>query len=428
MRRRLPYLCAHTTFRCCAGAAAVVGIADPTSAAGRRTTTPTTSALSIADPTSAPTWPMFAVLSPDGRTTLAPDASAHVPPRELAVKLYRAMVRTQALDDIFFQAQRQGRISFYLTSTGEEALQVGSGAALTLDDTVFAQYREVGVLLWRGFTVQQCADQCVANVDDLGKGRMMPIHYGSKALNFHTISSPLGTQIPQAVGAAYALKMDRKRAVAMVYFGEGAASEGDFHAGLNMAATLEAPVLFFCRNNGYAISTPTKEQFRGDGVVSRAAGYGMHAVRVDGNDAFAVYAAVRAAREVAVTHSKPVLIEAMTYRRGHHSTSDDSTRYRSVEEIKAWQEHRDPVKRLRTYLHGRGWWTDTEETALRDAERLAVITALEAAERKPKPPLSMMFEDVYKEKPPHLARQEAALHQHLRLHPEHHPHGTADSH
>ena len=122
--------------------------------------------------------------------------------------------------------------------------------------------------------MQQCADQCVANVDDLGKGRMMPIHYGSKALNFHTISSPLGTQIPQAVGAAYALKLDRKRAVAMVYFGEGAASEGDFHAGLNMAATLEAPVLFFCRNNGYAISTPTKEQFRGDGIAGRGVALG----------------------------------------------------------------------------------------------------------------------------------------------------------
>lgn len=116
----------------------------------------------------------------------------------------------------------------------------------------------------------------------------------------------------------------------------------------------------------------------------------------------------------------------MTYRRGHHSTSDDSTRYRSVDEIKAWQDHRDPVKRLRAFLEGRGWWSDADETALRDAERLAAITALEAAERKPKPPLSMMFEDVYKDKPPHLARQEAALHQHIRRHPD--QYRTTDSH
>lgn len=260
---------------------------------------PTTSHCALVDPTASPTWPMFAVLAPDGRTTLEED-TPHVPPHDLSLAMYRMMVRVQELDGIFFQAQRQGCISFYMTSAGEEGLQVGSSAALTLDDTIFAQYREVGVLLFRGFTLQQVADQCCSNVDDVGKGRQMPIHYGSKSLNFHTISSPLGTQIPQAVGAAYALKMDGKQAVAVAYFGEGAASEGDFHAGLNMAATLEAPVLFFCRNNGYAISTPAWEQYRGDGIVSRAAGYGIHAIRVDGNDAFAVYAAVRAARQMAV--------------------------------------------------------------------------------------------------------------------------------
>ena len=185
----------------------------------------------------------------------------------------------------------------------------GSASALSPSDIIFAQYREVGVLLWRGFTVQQCADQCFSNEADLGKGRQMPVHYGSQQFNFQTISSPLATQMPQAVGAAYSLKLSNADSIAVCYFGEGAASEGDFHAALNFSATLEAPMIFFCRNNGYAISTSSAEQFRGDGIVSRAAGYGIHAIRVDGNDVFAVHMATAAAREIALTQSCPVLIE-----------------------------------------------------------------------------------------------------------------------
>jgi len=141
----------------------------------------------------------------------------------------------------------------------DAALPVGSAAALSNEDMVFAQYREHGVLLWRGFSIQEAVDQCFSNIGDKGKGRQMPIHYGSRRLHFQTISSPLGTQIPQAVGAAYAFKVQQKDAVAICYFGEGAASEGDFHAALNFSATLDVPVLFFCRNNGYAISTPSSE-------------------------------------------------------------------------------------------------------------------------------------------------------------------------
>ena len=180
-----------------------------------------------------------------------------------------------------------------MQAAGEEAVVVGSAAGLKPQDVIFAQYREVGALLWRGFTVQQCADQCFSNEADLGKGRQMPVHYGTKELNFQTVSSPLTTQLPQAAGAAYALKQNENNdAIAMCYFGEGAASEGDFHAALNFAATTEVPVIYFCRNNGYAISTPTKDQYRGDGIISRAAGYGMMAIRVDGNDVFAVKKAV----------------------------------------------------------------------------------------------------------------------------------------
>jgi 2-oxoisovalerate dehydrogenase E1 component alpha subunit len=191
--------------------------------------------------------------------------------------------------------------------------------ALQPDDEVFAQYREVGLLLHRGFSVEQVADQCFATASDLGKGRMMPVHYGSKELHVQTISSPLATQIPQAAGAAYAQKLAGNGRIVACYFGEGAASEGDFHAGMNIAATMGSPVIFFCRNNQYAISTPSREQYRGDGIAGRGLAYGMHTIRVDGNDIFAVFAATKAARAIASGKGpdglqQPVLIEAMTYR------------------------------------------------------------------------------------------------------------------
>ena len=245
-------------------------------------------------------------------------------------RLLRHMLRLREMDTIFQNAQRQGRISFYLTCRGEEAIHFGAASALEHQDVILGQYREQGPLMWRGFTLQQYADQCFSNEADLGKGRQMPIHYGSRALNYQTISSPLGTQIPQAVGVAYRLKLsaaaaastgntsDTKKAVSICFFGDGCTSTTDFHSGLNFAATLKCPVIFFCRNNGYAISTSVKEQYASDGVVSKAPGYGMAAIRVDGNDVFAVHAAVREARSYALKNSAPVLIEAMSYRQGHH--------------------------------------------------------------------------------------------------------------
>ena len=158
------------------------------------------------------------------------------------------------MDRILYDAQRQGRISFYMTNYGEEAAQIGSIAALRPDDLVYAQYREAGVIMYRGYSLQNVCDQCCGNADDIGKGRQMPVHYGSRDLNYVTISSPLTTQLPQAVGSAYAFKRAREDRVVIVYFGDGAASEGDAHAAFNFAATLRCPVVFFCRNNGFAIS------------------------------------------------------------------------------------------------------------------------------------------------------------------------------
>lgn len=292
-------------------------------------------------------------------------------------------------------------------------------------DTVFAQYREQGVLFWRGFTLQEAADQCFSNASDKGKGRQMPVHYGSSLLNYQTISSPLATQLPQAVGAAYSCKLRGTNTVPICFFGEGAASEGDFHAAFNFSTTLEVPLVFFCRNNGYAISTPVVDQFRGDGIASRAYGYGMHVIRVDGNDILAVRKVTAEARRLALEKSVPVLIEAMTYRRGHHSTSDDSTRYRSSTEIKHWNDNFDPVTRFKLYMESKGWWNAEEEINLRDKERLAVLQAMEKAEQTPKPSIDLMFDDVYATKTDNLLRQEKELLEHIKLYPEHY---HADSH
>lgn len=277
--------------------------------------------------------------------------------KDLALKLYCTMIRLTVMDKVFYDAQRQGRVSFYMTSMGEEACVVGSASGLELQDEVFCQYREQGVLLWRGFQLDDFANQLFGNSHDLGKGRQMPVHYGSRALHYQTISSPLSTQIPQAAGAAYALKGSTDR-IACCYFGDGAASEGDFHAGMMFASSLHCPVLYICRNNGFAISTPTREQYAGDGIVSRALGYGMASIRVDGNDVFAMHEATRRAREYVLKEQRPVLLEAMTYRVGHHSTSDDSTRYRPIEEIESWRVGNNPIERLKRFLLNQSWWSE----------------------------------------------------------------------
>uniref|UniRef100_A0A1D1ZH66 3-methyl-2-oxobutanoate dehydrogenase (2-methylpropanoyl-transferring) n=1 Tax=Anthurium amnicola TaxID=1678845 RepID=A0A1D1ZH66_9ARAE len=341
--------------------------------------------------------------------------------RETAVKMYSGMVTLQIMDTIFYEAQRQGRISFYLTTNGEEAINIASPAALTMDDVVFPQYREPGVLLWRGFTLQEFANQCFGNKSDYGKGRQMPIHYGSNRLNYFTVSSPIATQIPHAVGAAYSLKMDGKQACAVTFFGDGGTSEGDFHAAMNFAAVMEVPVVFFCRNNGWAISTPTSEQFRSDGAVVRGQAYGIRSIRVDGNDALAVYSAVHAAREMAITECRPILVEALTYRVGHHSTSDDSTKYRPVDEIEHWRTARDPVSRYRKWVEGNGWWSDADEGEMRTSVRKELLNAIQVAERTEKPPLRELFTDVYDVLPGNLREQESSLRQTIQKHPGDYP-------
>ncbi|KAF8551704.1 hypothetical protein OG21DRAFT_249752 [Imleria badia] len=334
--------------------------------------------------------------------------------QEFARKLYEHMQLLPTMDNILYNVQRQGKISFYMTSYGEEATIIGSAAALANDDEVLGQYREMGVLLWRGFGINAAMAQCFGNYEDKsGKGRQMPMHFGSAEHHFHTISSPLATQIPQAAGVGFALKRDparRNKNVACVYFGEGAASEGDFHAGMLLASTIPTPTIFLARNNGFAISTPAHEQFYGDGIAARGPGYGVDTVRVDGNDILAVFNAVKEARRRCLESSRAVLVEAMTYRVGHHSTSDDSFAYRGRQEVENWKKIDNPVTRFRLFMESRGWWNEKEEEELKARLKDDVITTLKRAETLKQSDLRDLFTDVYGgEEPWNLREQREEL-------------------
>ena len=359
--------------------------------------------------------PSLQILNQDGSVA----AGATVPDlsRDQAKKIYSDMLYTRMLDERMQGAQRQGRLSFYLTCTGEEAAVAGTIAAFQPQDMVMAQYREQVALRYRGFTTAQFMNQLFSNVEDLGKGRMMPVHYGSRELNIMTISSPLATQIPQAAGYAYGQKLKGKEACTLCYFGEGAASEGDFHAGLNMAAVLNSPVVFVVRNNGYAISTPCSEQFAGDGIAPRGLGYGIKTIRVDGNDILAVYAASAEARRIATQEQRPVLIETMSYRLGAHSTSDDPSGYRSKEEEQEWRD-KDPIQRMKNWLIAQRWWDEESDSDLQKSYRTEILAELKLAEQRDKPPLGDMITDVYKTVPSHLSEQFQALEAHIAKYPD----------
>ncbi|XP_077537287.1 2-oxoisovalerate dehydrogenase subunit alpha, mitochondrial-like isoform X2 [Haemaphysalis longicornis] len=364
-------------------------------------------------------FPVYRVLGRDGE----PIVPAQDPqlPAEVLLKMYRGMVLLHHMDRIMYESQRQGRISFYMTNHGEEATHFGSAPALDDRDLVYGQYREAGVLVWRGYPVAQMMGQCYGNILDDCKGRGMPVHYGTDKYHFVTMSSPLGTQMPQAVGSAYALKLAQKKNCVICYFGEGAASEGDAHAALNFAATLDCPIIFFCRNNGYAISTPAFEQYRGDGIAARGPGYGIASIRVDGNDVLAVYNVTKEARQIAVEENRPVLIEAMTYRIGHHSTSDDSSAYRSVDEVRTWDQRDHPTSRFRKYLVHRGLWDDAQEEQLQKTTKKQLLQEFSRADKLKKPAVKHMFIDVYKEMPRALEQQCELLREHLEKYKEHYP-------
>ena len=362
------------------------------------------------------TIPTLQVLNQDG--SIVDGASEPALSRDQASKIYSDMLYIRLLDERMVSAQRQGRLSFYLTCTAEEAAVAGTIAAFDAQDMVMAQYREQLALRYRGFSTAQFMNQLFGNVNDLGKGRQMPVHYGCRELNMMTISSPLATQIPQAAGYAYGQKLKGLDACTVCYFGEGAASEGDFHAGLNMAAVLHCPVVFVVRNNGYAISTPASEQFVTDGIALRGLGYGIKTIRVDGNDILAVYSAATEARRIAVEEQRPVLIETMSYRLGGHSTSDDPKGYRSREEEDKWRQL-DPIERMKNWLVKRRWWDDQTDEVLQESYRAEILTELKLAEKRDKSPLSSLITDVYQTPPAQLLEQFQNLQTHIAKYPAH---------
>jgi len=338
----------------------------------------------------------------------------------LSVKVYKTLAFHRVLDERMVASQRQGRLSFYMAALGEEAASVGGAAGLKPQDMIMSQYREQGALMFRGFSLESFMNQMFSNEKDLGKGRQMPIHYGSSELNYMTVSSPLGTQIPQATGYAYGQKLQGKDEVTLCYFGEGAASEGDFHAGLNMAAVQQAPVIFFCRNNGYAISTPSDEQFKGNGIASRGVGYGIKTLRVDGNDILAVIKATQTARSYALKENAPVLIEAMSYRLGAHSTSDDPSGYRTREEEAKWQAN-DPILRMKNWMLAKNWWDEEQEKVLFEKLREEVLAAVKVSEKIGKPHIDTLITDVYDVPSIQLEAQLEQLKTHVSKYPEAYP-------
>jgi len=375
-------------------------------------------------PSDFPIIPTYRVMNADGviedKTRARPDVT-----NEQVLTWYRNMLVVNIMDTIMFEAQRQGRISFYMVSAGEEGSIIGSAAALEPDDIITCQYRETGIFQQRGFTLKDFMSQLTSNKHDPGKGRNMPVHYSGKLkTGVHAVASTLGTQIPHATGVAYALKIHALRnpndppRVAVAYFGDGAASEGDFHGALNIAATRQCPVIFICRNNGFAISTPTSEQYRGDGIASRAAGYGIQALRVDGTDIFAVYEATMEARRRALENKgQPILLEMMSYRVSHHSTSDDSFAYRSRDEVKRWKMQDNPLTRLRKWLENEGLWDENIEKDTRSKIRQDVLNELAAAEKERKPVLKSVFDDVYAELTEEMEEQRRELRRVMEKYP-----------
>jgi len=374
------------------------------------------------------TMPTFRLIDDDG----VPLPGAVLPEidRETCVEMMETMVRVNEFDRVFYDAQRQGRLSFYFTNRGEEAQAVGSAAALAPEDWVWPQYRELGVIFWRGYTMEECANQCCHNELDQTKGRQLPMHIGSPEKYCMYVKSNLGQQVPAANGAAYAMKLMNKSRCAITYFGEGCASEGDIPSALNIAAVHGCPTIFFCRNNGYAISTHTDDQYKSDGIAPRGIAFGMPSIRVDGNDILAVYAATKEARRLAVEESKPTMIEGMSYRINSHSTSDDDSKYRrsespqpgSVDERAYWEE-RSPIARFGKYLINLGWWDMAHEEELRKTYRRRAIKSLNDAEQLPNPHIKHLFTDVFDDAesgmPWHLTEQMEELRDHLDRYKEH---------
>lgn len=340
-------------------------------------------------------FPLYRLLDESG--SLVGDEADLSLSTEGILALYRWMVLDRALDERMITLQRQGRIGFYIGSIGEEATVLGTAAGMEEKDWIFPCYREHGAALLRGMPLVTFMCDLLGNAGDAMLGRQMPCHEAWRPGRFASISSPIATEITHAVGAAWAARIKKEEMVALTYFGEGATSAHDFHTGLNFAAVRRIPVVFVCRNNGWAISVPKEKQTASETIAQKAIAYGMRGERVDGNDLLAVHAATRRARARAARGEGPTLLECVTYRVEGHSTSDDPRAYRSPEVVEPWKK-KDPIERVRRFLRARGVLDEAGDAKLREEARAEIQRALKEAEAFPaKPPLETLFEGVYAE-------------------------------
>jgi len=326
-------------------------------------------------------------------------------------KMLSHMVTVRIFDDRMYRSQRQGKTSFYMKCTGEEAIAVAAQAALDREDMHFPTYRQQGLLVARGYPLVDMMNQIYSNKGDKLQGRQLPIMYSDKAYGFFSISGNLGTQFPQAVGWSMAAAIKGDSRIAMGWIGDGATAEGDFHSALTFAAVYNVPVILATVNNQWAISS-----FSGIAggeratFAQRAVGYGIAGLRVDGNDALAVFAAVRWAADRARSNKGPTLIEFFTYRAEGHSTSDDPSGYRPIDEAKLWPLG-DPIERLKAYLVALGEWDEQRHEELTKEADANVRAAQKESEKlgilpqQGKDNIGSMFEDVYADVPWHIAEQ-----------------------
>jgi len=315
----------------------------------------------------------------------------------------------RVVESQFLNAQRQGKISFYGGALGQEAAVLGSAMSLEEGDICVPALREGGAALYRGYPFMDYVNQIFGNAEDRTLGRQMPCHYSDKPTGHFSLSSPVANQLPQAVGMAHAEQLKSSDRVVMAYLGDGGTAEADFHIAMNFAALWKAPIVFVCQNNQWAISTPVSKQMATATIEEKAVAWGVPSARVDGNDVFAVHDACTEAVRRARAGYGPSFIEALTYRVGAHTTSDDPSRYRDESITKKWATEYDPIIRLRRYLSDRRYATDQDDKNMDENFLAYVKDCIAKAMKTELPSHASLFTDVYATIPEHLLRQSKDL-------------------
>ncbi len=334
---------------------------------------------------------LYRILDDEGHAD--PACVPDLPPARI-VRLYENMLTSRLLDELLLPLQRQGRISHYFEARGQEAGPAAAAEVLEKTDFFVQGLRESAVAIYRGLPLEDYLAQILGTGHDRARGRQMPCHASSAALRHLSTSSCVASQIPHAVGLAMAAKLRKERPIALCFFGDGATSEDDFHAGLNFAAVYRAPVVLVCQNNQWAISTPVAAQTRAETLALKGLAYAVPSRRVDGNDALAMVVALEEAVAAARAGRGPTFIEAVTYRLGAHSSADDPTHYRDGGEHAAWGR-RDPLARLGRHLAARAILPAEAQEAARARLRDTLRAAIAQAETAAPPAPASLFDDVF---------------------------------